>query len=129
MTPEFYYLAYSMMLGLLHLVAASHATSQQYGYRWTASNREEPMPPLKGVVGRIDRAGTNFIETFPIFAAAVLTAHLAGQTGALTLWGARLYFWGRIFHAGASVAGYSLLRSLVWNVALAGIVLVIAALF
>jgi uncharacterized MAPEG superfamily protein len=129
MTPELHYLACCAILGLLHLIAASHATSWQYGYRWTASNREEPMPPLKGVAGRIDRAGTNFLETFPIFAAVVLAAHLSGQTGGLTLWGVRLYFWGRVAYATAAICGYSLLRSLIWNVALAGIVLVIIALF
>jgi uncharacterized MAPEG superfamily protein len=128
MTPELQYLAFSVVLGLLLLVAASHAISSQYGYRWTAGNREEPVPPLRGVAGRVDRALVNFSETFPFFAVLVLAAHVAGQDGPLTLWGARLYFWGRVVHAAASVAGYPLLRSLIWNVSLAGIVLFILAL-
>jgi len=128
MTPEFHYLVYSASLGLLLLISASHAISHQLGYRWTASNRDEPTPPLKGIAGRTDRACTNFLETFPIFAALVLVAHLSGENGQLTLWGARLYFWGRVCHAVASVAGYSLLRSLIWNVALVGIVFFIVAL-
>jgi uncharacterized MAPEG superfamily protein len=128
MTSELYYLVCSAVLGLLLLVAASHAISSQYGYAWTASNRDEPMPPLKGIAGRIDRAWINFSETFPFFAVLVLVAHVAGRDGALTLWGARLYFWARAIHATASVAGYPLLRSMIWNVALAGIVLFIVAL-
>lgn len=128
MTPEFHYLIYSIVLGLLLLIAASHAISSQYGYAWTMSNRDDSMPPLKGVVGRIDRALINFSETFPFFAALVIVAHLAGRDGALTLWGARLYFWGRVGHAVASIAGYSLLRSLIWNVSFVGMVLFVAAM-
>ncbi|MGA3213868.1 MAG: MAPEG family protein [Terriglobales bacterium] len=128
MTSEFNYLAYNVALGLLLLLAASHAISFQYGYAWTASNRDEPMPPLKGIPGRVDRALINFSETFPFFAALVLLAHVAGRDGMLTLWGARLYFWARVIHAAASVAGYPLLRSMIWNVALAGMVLFIVAL-
>jgi uncharacterized MAPEG superfamily protein len=128
MTPEFHYLVYSVILGLLLLVAASHAISSQYGYAWTASNRNEPMPPLKGVVGRVDRALINFLETFPFFAVLVLVAHVAGRDGTLTLWGARLYFWGRVTHAIVSVAGSPLLRSMIWNVSLAGMVLFIVAI-
>jgi uncharacterized MAPEG superfamily protein len=128
MTTEFHYLAYSVVLGLFLLVGASHAISWQYGYGWTASNRDEPMPPLKGIVGRVDRAFINFSETFPFFAALVIVGHVAGREGALTLWGARLYFFGRVVHAIASVAGYPLLRSMIWNVSFVGMVLFVVAL-
>jgi uncharacterized MAPEG superfamily protein len=99
MTNEIHILICSCVLGILHLIAASHFISFQYGYRWTASNREEEMPPLKGMAGRVDRAATNFLETFPFFATAVIIAHVAGKHSALTLWGANLYFWGRIVYA------------------------------
>ena len=58
MTPELRYLAYSTILGLLHLIAASHFISYQDGYRSTASNREKEKPPLRKLVlekfGQID---------------------------------------------------------------------------
>lgn len=128
MTLEHRYLVYSALLGLLHLLAAGYAISFQNGCRWTLGNREEPMPPLRGVVSRIDQAGINFLETFPFFAALVLVADGAGQNGALTLWGARLYFWSRVAYALAAVAGFSVWRSLIWNVAIAGLGLFIVAL-
>jgi uncharacterized MAPEG superfamily protein len=128
MTPELRYLIYSVVLGLILLVAASHAISSQYGYAWTASNRDEPMPPLKGIVGRVDRALINFSETFPYFAALVLVAHIVGREGALTLWGARLYFWGRVVHAILSIVGYPFLRSMIWNVSFVGIILFVIAI-
>jgi uncharacterized MAPEG superfamily protein len=128
MTLELHFLVYSVILGLVHLVAASHFISHQYGYRWTAGNREEMMPRLKGMAGRVDRATTNFLETFPFFAAVVLIAHVAGCHNTLTILGAHLYFWGRIFYVGASIAGFPLVRSLSWNIPTSGILLFLIAL-
>ena len=129
MTTEFRFLAASIILGLVHLIADSHLISFQYGYRWTASTREEPVPPLRGLANRVDQAYTNFMETFPFFAALILTAHLAGRESTLTLWGAHLYFWGRLGYLLAAAMGYGLMRSIVFfNTALAGIVLLLVAL-
>ena len=127
MTTELHILALSIILGIVHLIAASHFISFQYGYRWTASSREQEMPPLKGIAGRVDRALTNFLETFPLFAAAVLTAHVTGRHCALTLWGVHLYSWGRVIYAIAYSAGFPFIRSMIWNVATGGIVLLIIA--
>jgi uncharacterized MAPEG superfamily protein len=41
--------------------------------------------------------------------------------------GARLYFWGRLAYVPLYAGGVPLIRSLVWNVATIGIVLVLAA--
>ena len=83
-------LTLSVLLGIVQIVAASHAVSLQRGYRWTASSRDEKMSPLRGVAGGLDRALRNFIETFPLFAAVVHTAHVSDTHDALTEWGARL---------------------------------------
>jgi len=129
MTTEFQFLAASIVLGLVHLIADSHLISFQYGYRWTGGTREEPVPPLRGVASRVDQAYTNFMETFPFFAAVVLAAHLAGRDSGLTWWGAHLYFWGRVGYVIAAAAGYGLVRSVVFfNAALVGIVLFLIAL-
>ena len=87
MTIELRFLAAIIILGLVHLVVDSHRISFQYGYRWTASSRERVMPAWRGVANRVDQAYTNFMETFPFFAAVVLTAHVADRHGTLTLWG------------------------------------------
>ncbi len=116
------------VLGLVQIVAASHAASLQRGYRWTSSPRDEPTPPLRGVAGRLDRALRNFLETFPLFAAVVLAAHVSETHNALTEWGARFYLWGRVAYVPLYAAGVPLVRSLVWNVATFGIFLFVAAL-
>jgi len=121
-------LVFSVVLGLTQIIAASHAASLQRGYRWTASPRDEKVEPLVGVAGRLNRALRNFVKTFPLFAAVVLAAHVTDTHNALTEWGARLYFWGRVAYVLLYTAGVPLIRSLVWNVATIGIALIVGAL-
>jgi uncharacterized MAPEG superfamily protein len=120
-------LVFSVVLGIVQIVAASHAASLQRGYRWTASPRDEKVEPLVGVAGRLERALRNFLETFPLFVAVVVVAQLTGTHDALTEWGSRLYFWGRLAYVPLYAVGVPLLRSLVWNVATMGIGLVVVA--
>lgn len=120
-------LTLSVVLGIVQIIAASHAASLQRGYRWTASSRDDEPPPLRGVAARLDRALRNFLETFPLFAAVVLVAHVSDTHNALTEWGARLYFWARVVYVPLYAAGVPLIRSLVWNVAAVGILLIVAA--
>lgn len=129
MTTELRFLAASVILGLVHLIADSHLISFHYGYGWSASNREEPVPPLRGLANRVDQAMTNFLETFPFFAALVLCAHVTNSHSALTVWGAHLYFWGRVGYLLAAALGYGLVRSMIfWNTALTGMALFLVAL-
>lgn len=128
MTTELQILALSCVLGLAQIVLAAHTASLQRGYRWAATARDAPVPPLAGVAGRLERALRNYLETFPLFAAAVLIAHVAGREGPLTEWGVQLYFWGRIAYLALYAGGVFLVRSLVWNVATVGILLVLWAL-
>lgn len=129
MTTELRFLAATVILGLLHLIVDSHLISWQLGYRWTASSREQPAPPLRGIANRVDQAYTNFMETFPFFVAVVLAAHFIGRHDTLTLWGAQLYFWGRAGYVLAAAAGLGLVRSILcFNTALSGIILFLIAL-
>ncbi|MGB9475705.1 MAG: MAPEG family protein [Candidatus Udaeobacter sp.] len=129
MSIESLLLIASVVLGLVHLIASSHLISWQRGYRWTAGSREEDVPPLRGVGSRVDQATTNFLETFPFFAALVLLAHVTSHHSLLTVLGAHLYFWGRVGYLLAATAGYTLIRSVVcWNAAIVGIILFVIAI-
>jgi len=130
MTIELWMLAASIALGMVHLIASSHLISWQRGYRWTAGSREEVVPPLRGLPNRVDQATTNFLETFPFFAALVLITHVINHHGALTIWGVHLYFWARLAYLIAAALGFGLVRSLVcWNTAFIGMALLFVALF
>ena len=50
------------------------------------------------------------------------------NTGWLTQWGAQLYLWVRIPCLLSYAAGIFLLRSVLWNVATLGIIMILAAL-
>jgi len=125
MATDLVYLALSIGLGAIQIVAASHAASRQRGYAWSASARDSVLPPLEGVAGRLARAVTNYGETFPFFVAAVLLVHQTGHTGAATDVGAALYFWARVAYVILYALGVPLVRSLAWNVAIVGIAIVV----
>jgi uncharacterized MAPEG superfamily protein len=126
---ELQLLAAAVVVGLVQLFwAAAAARAHQQDMKWAAGPRDVPMP-LAGVAGRVDRAFKNFMETFPFFAAAVLTAYLAGRLGSLTLWGSGAYVASRALYVPIYAAGIPLLRTLVWFVGVIGICMIVAAIF
>ena len=127
MAIELQMVLFSVILGLVHIAVAAVLTVGQYGARWSASARDAAMPPLQGVAARCDRALKNFLETFALFVAAVLAARLAGADGDLVALGAQLYFWGRLAYLPVYALGIPYLRSVIWLVATAGIVVVLVA--
>uniref|UniRef100_UPI000D562996 MAPEG family protein n=1 Tax=Xanthomonas fragariae TaxID=48664 RepID=UPI000D562996 len=84
LTIELQMLGWAMVLGLMQLLAASASTTAQRGIKWNASARDDETRPLTGVAARLERAFRNYLETFPIFAAAVLAVSVAGRTSADT---------------------------------------------
>ena len=128
MTIELKMLALSIVLGLVQIVLSAQSKNLQHGYRWAAGPRDEPRPQPVGIAGRLERALANYLETFPLFAAAVFIAHAARQHNWMTIWGSQLYFWARVVYLPLYVFGVALVRSLVWNVATLGIVLILLSL-
>lgn len=129
MTTELYMLMWSVVLGLVQVALAATCSVGQRGLGWAASPRDEVKPPLSGIGGRLDRARANFLETFPLFVAVVLAAHLLQRHDSMTVLGAQLYFWARLAYVPAYAAGIPYLRTLIWAASIVGIVLVLAALF
>ena len=128
MNIEVRVLAWTVVLGLVQIVAASHAASLQRGYRWSASARDGEVAPLVGIADRLDRALRNFSETFPLFAALVLAAQAVGRHSGLTESGAILYFMARLAYLPLYAFGVPLVRSLVWSIAAVGMLLLLVAL-
>jgi uncharacterized MAPEG superfamily protein len=128
MTTELLMLALSVVLGFVHIIVSATATTSQYGSKWNVSARDDEMPPLKGIAGRLQRALHNFLETFPLFAVAVLIADATNRHGWLALWGSQIYFYARVIYLPLYAAGIPVVRTLVWSVATLGIVMVLLAL-
>jgi uncharacterized MAPEG superfamily protein len=128
MTVELWLLVASIVLGFAHILLQAHTMNRQRGIDFNVGPRDEPAPPLTGVAGRLDRALRNYLETFPFFAAAVLTAHIINVHNAFTLWGAWLYVIARVLYIPLYAYGVRYWRSLAWNIGTLGILLVLAGI-
>ena len=120
----------AVIVGFVQIVWASVAGSGgERNFAWLAGPRDDPRPP--GTVGgRLDRALKNFLETFPLFAAALLACVASGKVGGtLTVYGAGLYVVARALYVPLYASGVAVVRTLVWTVSIVGIVMVIVAFF
>lgn len=97
------------------------------GMQWALGNRETDLP-VPEWTRRAQRAHANLVENLAPFAILVLVAHVAGKTGSLTAWGATLFFLGRVAHFAVYTAGITVVRTLVFFVAVFGEVLILAAI-
>jgi len=124
MTFELTMLAWTLVLAFVQILLFDVARTNQYGLKWNTGPRDEEMPPLSPVAGRLQRAQANLYETLPLFIAAVLIAHVAGIQNELTHWGSALYLGGRVVYVPLYAFGVRNLRSLVWIVSLVGLLMV-----
>lgn len=128
MPIELTLLGWTLVLALIHVFAAAHVRTKQYGIEWNMGPRDGAMPPPNPLAGRLARAQANLFETLPLFAAAILAAAVAGRLGTTTMIGAGLYLAGRIVYLPLYALGIPKVRSLAWGVATIGLLLVLWAL-
>ena len=129
LTPELQVLAFTLILAIVQVMLAAFVRTSELGAKWNAGPRDGEAPTPGPLAGRLMRAQANLYETLPLFIAAVLIAHVADRNGALTMWGTHLYLVARIAYVPLYAFGVTGVRSLVFLVSLAGLGMVIAALF
>ena len=127
MTTELTLLAWTLVLALVQIMLTANLRTAETGIQYNASARDGEAPPPRPVTARLQRAQANLFETLPLFIGAVLIAHVSGSEGDLTLWGCWMYLVARIIYIPLYAAGIPYVRSLVWLVSLAGLVMVLAA--
>ena len=76
----------------------------------------EPLPDLPDWVERTKAHHRNSVENLVIFAALIITAHLAEANNAATASAAIVYFWSRVAHLIVHYAGLPYLRTVAWVV-------------
>lgn len=128
MTFELCILGWTLVLAFFQILAFDIARTGQYGLKWNTGARDEEMPPLSPVANRLQRAQANLFETLPLFIAAVLIAHVADRNSALTHWGSLIFLVGRIVYVPLYAYGVKQIRSLVWLVATAGLLMIFWAI-
>jgi len=128
MTIDLQMLVWSAALALVQMLIAVLGAQSQLGLPLLAGNRDD-LPRVTGWAGRAQRAHLNLLESLAIFAIIVLVANAAGRANATTALGAQLFFWGRVAYAIVYLIGLPWVRTLVWAVSVAGILLVFCQLF
>lgn len=129
MTYELWVLIWAAILGLVMLLLPPVAASTRKGFLpWAISSRDTPFD--KGVIGeRLARAFDNFKQTFVFFAVVVIALALAHKSDSVSLLGAQLYLAARIVYIPLYAFNLIVLRTLVWAVSIAGIIMCLSALF
>jgi len=127
MTPDLTYLVWTVALTMAQLLLVIVGATLQVPLPVLAGNRETPVECL-GWVGRAQRAHRNTLESVALFGILVLVAHVTGKANEMTALGAAVYFWARIAHAVIYVAGITWVRSLVFGVSMAALVIILLQL-
>jgi uncharacterized MAPEG superfamily protein len=115
-------LVWTLVLAFVQILLFDFARTSQYGMKWNTGPRDENMPALSPVAGRLQRAQYNLYETLPLFIGGALVAHIAGRENELTAIGSQVYFWGRVVYVPLYAIGIRQIRSLVWLISTAGLV-------
>ena len=129
MTTDLWMLVYTALLSMFFFFAyLPGRASVPGGLAWAFGNRETDLD-VPAWTSRAERAHRNLVESLAPFAILVLVAHVAGKANATTALGATLFFWGRVGHAAAYIAGIIYLRTAVFFVATVGELLILSQLF
>jgi len=123
MKPEMSLLIWTVALAFAQALIAVQGAVMQVGLMPLIGNREK-LPEITGWAGRAARAHRNILESLALFIPLVVVSVVAGKTNAMTLLGAQMFFWARLAYAAVYVIGIPWLRTGVWTVAVAGMILI-----
>ncbi len=130
MPIEITLLAWSVALLLVHIALQGQTATARKGIGWNAGPRDDDGGsdrPGK-LEGRAARALSNFLETYPAFVALALAVTVTNRAGGLAASGAVLWFVARIIYVPLYLFGVPYVRSLVWLVSIAGLLMMAARL-
>ena len=121
-------LGFGALLLLVHIFAAVRLKTRQYGTSWNVGVRDEPLPPLNTMAGRLARAQANFQETFPIAIVALIGVVVANRTSASTALGGWIWLGARIAYLPLYAAGIPVVRTITFTISLVGLAMVLKPL-
>lgn len=125
MPVELKILTLGAVLLLIHIFAATHFKTSQYGLKWNMGARDESVPPVAPLTGRLMRAQANFEETLPIAIIALLGVVIANRTNGSTALGGWIWLGARAAYLPIYAAGLPVIRTIAFGISLAGLVMVI----
>jgi uncharacterized MAPEG superfamily protein len=128
MPQEILILALAAVLLMVHIQAAIRVKTKQYGIDWNVGARDADMPPPDPVVGRLERARDNFLETLPIAIIALFGVELTGKTSEVTAIAGWTWLAARALYLPLYWTGVPKVRTLVWGVGTLAILVVLGVL-
>ena len=128
MTVALQMVVYSLILAFVQIILFDLVRTGQYGLKWNTGPRDEAMPEISPLGGRLKRAQDNLFETLPLFIAAVVVAHLTGRESENVTLGAEIWLGARVLYLPLYAFGVRQIRSLVWIVSIVGLGMIIAPL-
>jgi len=128
MPTEIKILAWGALLLIVHIFAAVHLKTRQYGVTWNMGARDDAVPPLNPLAGRLQRAEANYLETLPIAIIALLGVVVANRTSGSTALGGWIWLGARVAYLPLYAAGVPVIRTLAFAVSIGGLVMVLKPL-
>ncbi len=128
MPVELTIIAWGMALLLVHIFAAGHAKTRQYGAKWNMGARDESLPPLNPLAGRLVRAQANFMETLPIAIVALISVVVADRTSEWTAMGGWIWLGARLLYLPVYGLGIPVVRTILFLASLIGLLFVLSPL-
>jgi len=125
MPQELHIIALGALLLLIHIFVAGRFKTKQYGINWNTGARDEALPPLNPLAGRLVRAQENFQETFPVAIVALVGIVLAGRTSEITALGGWIWLGARLVYLPLYGFGVPKVRTMVFLVSIAGLLMVL----
>ena len=120
--------ALSVVLLMVHVLLQSSIATKELGRAWNAGPRDEDIKPKSPLAGRAKRASENFRETYPAFIVLLMGLAVGGDWGNLGFIGVLVWYLGRIVYIPLYLAGIPYVRSLVWLVAMVGLLMMALAI-
>ena len=90
---------------------------------WGIVGNRDDLPEMSVVAGRLDRAKNNMLESLPIFLALALLALVKGGDTSAVVHAASIFLIARVVYVPAYMSGVPMLRSFVWLVGIASLVM------
>lgn len=125
MPVELTILAWGMILLLVHIFAAVQVKTMQYGAKWNMGARDEHLPPMNPLAGRLSRAQANFMETLPIAIVALIGVVVAGKASEWTALGGWIWLGARIVYLPLYGLGVPVVRTLFFLASLIGLLMIL----
>lgn len=128
MPIELKYLVWSVALFFVMILAQSISAiffSKATTAELVGARDDIPANGLTPFHGRAKRAQYNMIEGMCMFVPLVLVAAVTDSFSSLTALGAALFFWGRVAFTPCYWFGIPWVRTLVWFVSIAGILMIL----